>query len=89
MLREKGRKITMNKTYSSPVAAGALARRRCWRSPRPAYNVAFTYNAHPDAADAVRRQAEALAPAGASLPSGPTRATLFRCKPPWSRHSGN
>ena len=47
------------------------------------YNVAFTYNAHPDAADAVRRQAEAIAP------GGPTRATLFRCKPPWSRHSGN
>ena len=31
------------------------------------YNVAFTYNAHPDAADAVRRQAEALAPGGCFL----------------------
>ena len=31
------------------------------------YNVAFTYNAHPDAADAVRRQAEALAPGGGFL----------------------
>ena len=49
------------------MAAGALARRRCWRSPRLGYNVAFTYNAHPDAADAVRRQAEALAPGGCFL----------------------
>ena len=31
------------------------------------YNVAFTYNAHPDAADAVHRQAEALAPGGCFL----------------------
>ena len=52
------------------------------------YNVAFTYNAHPDAADAVAEAIRRMAQ-GASLPSGPTRATLFRCKPPWSRHSGN
>ena len=31
------------------------------------YNVAFTYNAHPAAADAVRRQAEAIAPGGCFL----------------------
>ena len=31
------------------------------------YNVAFTYNAHPDAANAVHRQAEALAPGGCFL----------------------
>ncbi|WP_455501472.1 elongation factor P 5-aminopentanone reductase [Gemmiger sp.] len=31
------------------------------------YNVAFTYNAHPDAAEAVRRQAEEIAPYGRFL----------------------
>ena len=31
---------------------------------RAGYNVAFTYNSHPDAADAVRRQAEEINPGG-------------------------
>ena len=31
---------------------------------RAGYNVAFTYNSHPDAADAVRRQVEEINPAG-------------------------
>ena len=34
---------------------------------RAGYNVAFTYNSHPDAADAVRRQAEAINPGGLCL----------------------
>ena len=38
---------------------------------RAGYNVAFTYNSHPDAADAVRRQAEESTPAASILPSGP------------------
>ena len=42
---------------------------------RAGYNVAFTYNSNPDAADSVRRQAEGINPAASILPSGPTRAT--------------
>ena len=34
---------------------------------RAGYNVAFTYNSHPDAADAVRRQAEEINPGGLYL----------------------
>ena len=34
---------------------------------RADYNVAFTYNSHPDAADAVRRQAEEINPGGLYL----------------------
>ena len=34
---------------------------------RAGYNVAFTYNSHPDAADAVRRQAEGINPGGLYL----------------------
>ena len=34
---------------------------------RAGYNVAFTYNSHPDAADAVRRQAEEINPGGRYL----------------------
>ena len=34
---------------------------------RTGYNVAFTYNSHPDAADAVRRQAEEINPGGRYL----------------------
>ena len=34
---------------------------------RAGYNVAFTYNSHPDAADAVRRQAEKINPGGLYL----------------------
>ena len=49
------------------MAAGALGAAAVLAFAKAGYNVAFTYNAHPDAADAVRRQAEALAPAGASL----------------------
>ena len=34
---------------------------------RAGYNVAFTYNSHPDAADAVRRQVEEITPGGLYL----------------------
>ena len=34
---------------------------------RAGYNVAFTYNSHPDAADSVRRQAEEINPGGLYL----------------------
>ena len=34
---------------------------------RAGYNVAFTYNSHPDAADAVRRQVEGINPGGLYL----------------------
>ena len=33
---------------------------------RAGYNVAFTYNSHPDAADSVRRQAEEINPFSAA-----------------------
>ena len=35
---------------------------------RAGYNVAFTYHAHPEAAEAVAAQARALSPAGTFLP---------------------
>ena len=48
---------------------------------RAGYNVAFTYHAHPKAAEAVATQARALSPAGTFL----TRATPPRCVPLWPR----
>ena len=43
---------------------------------RAGYNVAFTYHAHPEAAEAVAAQARALSPAGTFLPM---------CAPLWPR----
>ena len=53
------------------------------------YNVAFTYNAHPDAADAVRRQAEALAPGGCFLAIRADAGDSVQVQAAVSRHSGN
>ena len=53
---------------------------------RAGYNVAFTYHAHPEAAEAVAAQARAYSPLpGRFCPSALTRETPPRCAPLWPR----
>ena len=54
----------MNKTVLITGGSRGIGAAAVLAFAKAGYNVAFTYNAHPDAADAVRRQAEALAPGG-------------------------
>mgnify|MGYP000665506557 CR=1 FL=1 len=52
---------------------------------RAGYNVAFTYHAHPEAAEAVAAQAAPSPLPGRFCPSALTRATPPRCAPLWPR----
>ena len=56
---------------------------------RAGYNVAFTYNSHPDAADAVRRQAEEINPGGRYLAIRADAGDPAQVRPPLPGPSRN